>query len=53
MIQFIQYVDDSKIHTSVEWKAGNSVLWNSNILHLSSNAGTQNKYILQVSGFLP
>jgi hypothetical protein len=50
--QFIQYVDDNKIHTSVDWKAGNGFLWDSDILHLSSNAGMQNKYTLQISGFL-
>ena len=50
--QFIQYFDDSKIHTSVDWKAGDGFVWDSSILHLSSNAGMQNKYTLQVSGFL-
>lgn len=50
--QFIQYMDDNKIHTSVDWKAGNGFVWDSDILHLSSNAGMQNKYTLQVSGFL-
>jgi hypothetical protein len=49
---FIQYVDDNYIHTSVNWKAGDGYIWDSNILHLSSNAGMQDKYTLQVSGFL-
>jgi len=49
----IQYVDqDEKIHTSVDWTAGDGFIWNSDILHLSTNAGLQDKYTLQVSGFL-
>ena len=32
--------------------AGDGFIWDSDILHLSSNAGMQNKYTLQVSGFL-
>jgi len=50
--QFIQYVENDIIHTSTNWKAGNGFVWDSDILHLSSNAGMQNKYTLQVSGFL-
>lgn len=50
--QFIQYVDQNQIHTSVDWKAGDGFIWDSSVLHLSSNAGMQNKYTLQVSGFL-
>ena len=50
--QFIQYVLDEKIHTSVEWKAGDGFIWDSEVLHLSANAGMENKYTLQVSGFL-
>jgi hypothetical protein len=50
--QFIQYVDNNKIHTSIDWKAGDGFIWDSDILHLSSNAGMQDKYTLQVSGFL-
>lgn len=49
---FIQYVDDKKIHTSVNWQAGDGFIWDSSILHLSSNAGMENKYTMQVSGFL-
>ena len=49
----IQYVDQSnKINTSVDWKAGQGFIWDSSILHLSCNAGMQNKFTLQVSGFL-
>jgi hypothetical protein len=51
--QFIQYVDeDEKIHTSSDWSAGDGFIWDSKILHLSTNAGLQDKYTLQVSGFL-
>jgi len=46
--QFIQY-DDS---ISVKWKLGQGFMWDSTHLHLSANAGMQNKYTLQVSGFL-
>lgn len=50
---FIQYVDEhDKIHTSSDWSAGDGFIWDSKILHLSTNAGMQDKYTLQVSGFL-
>ena len=49
--QFIQYVDQDQIHTSVNWKGGDGFMWDSNILHLSSNAGMQDKVTLQISGF--
>lgn len=45
---FIQY--DNKVST--HWRAGQGFLWDSSILHLSANAGMQNKYTMQVSGFL-
>lgn len=48
MGQFIQY-DDS---ISVKWRAGEGFIWDSTHLHLSANAGMENKYTLQVSGFL-
>jgi len=50
--QFIQYQTDSGYKTSVEWKQGFGFMWDSNVLHLSANAGMQNKYTLQISGFL-
>ena len=46
--QFIQYDDE----ISVKWKSGQGYMWDSTHLHLSANAGMQNKYTLQVSGFL-
>jgi hypothetical protein len=48
---FIQYVDNGQMHTSVDWRAGDGFIWDREILHLSANAGMQNKYTLQVSGF--
>lgn len=48
----IQYVENDKINTSVDWSAGDGFLWDSRILHLSCNAGMENKYTLQISGFL-
>jgi len=50
--QMIQYVENNKINTSVNWSAGDGFVWDSEILHLSANAGMQDKYTLQVSGFL-
>jgi hypothetical protein len=50
--QMIQYVENDKINTSVDWQAGEVYMWDSSILHLSANAGMQDKYTMQVSGFL-
>lgn len=47
----IQYVEDDKIHTSVDWTQGEGFIWDDQILHLSGNNGMQDKYTLQVSGF--
>jgi hypothetical protein len=49
---FLQYVENDQIHTCVDWKAGTGSMWDSDILHLSGNAGMENKYTLQISGFL-
>jgi hypothetical protein len=46
--QFIQYNDEVSTH----WKAGDGFIWDSSVLHLSANAGMQNKYTLQISGFV-
>lgn len=45
---FIQYCDNISTH----WQAGQGFLWDSTILHLSANAGMENKYTMQISGFL-
>jgi hypothetical protein len=51
--QFIQYIDEqSTYQTSTDWRQGDGFLWDSKPLHLSANAGMQNKYTLQISGFL-
>ena len=48
MGQFLQHDDTVDTH----WKAGEGHLWDSEVLHLGANAGFQDKYTLQVSGFL-
>jgi hypothetical protein len=48
---FIQYQTESGYQLSTDWAAGDGFLWDSKVLHLSSNAGMQDKYTLQVSGF--
>jgi len=48
MGHFIQY-NDTVFH---HWTAGDVLLWDSSVLHLGANAGMENKYTLQVSGFL-
>ena len=45
---FIQYDDTVYTH----WSAGDTLIWDSEVLHLGANAGMQNKYTLQISGFL-
>lgn len=50
--QMIQYQTSNGYETSVNWKAGEGFLWDSEVLHLSGNAGMENKYTLQISGFL-
>jgi hypothetical protein len=44
---FIQYQDTVDTH----WKAGDGFIWDSEVLHLGANAGMEDKYTLQVSGF--
>ena len=46
--QLLQYNDEVCSY----WQAGEGFLWDSSVLHLSANAGMQDKYTLQVSGFL-
>ena len=48
----IQYVENDKINTNIDWQQGDGLIWDSSILHLGANAGMQNKHTLQVSGFL-
>jgi hypothetical protein len=49
---FIQYQTDRGYETSTNWVEGDGFIWDDEVLHLSSNAGMQDKYTLQVSGFL-
>jgi hypothetical protein len=49
--QFIQYQTEDTYKTSVDWQKGSGFMWDSEVLHLSSNAGMQDKYTLQISGF--
>jgi len=48
MGHFIQYGDTVFTH----WKAGDALMWDSEVWHLGANAGFQDKFTLQVSGFL-
>ena len=34
------------------WKQGQGHMWDSQVLHIGANVGMENKYTLQVSGFL-
>ena len=50
---FLQYQGkDKEWHNSTHWTVGEGFMWDSQYLHLSSNAGMKPKYTLQVSGFL-
>ena len=49
----IHYQDANKEwQSSTHWKAGDGFIWDSDHLHLSGNCGLEDKYTLQVSGFL-
>ena len=48
MGHFIQYNDTVFTH----WKQGDTLIWDSEILHLGANAGMKPKYTMQISGFL-
>ena len=52
MGHFLQYEIDKEWHNSTHWSAGDGFMWDNKHLHLSSNAGMNNKYTLQISGFL-
>jgi hypothetical protein len=45
---FVQHDDAVFTH----WLAGDGYIWDEDILHLGANAGMENKYTLQVSGFI-
>jgi len=48
----LQYRHNDEWVSDTHWKAGQGYTWDSDILHLSCNAGLTDKYTLQVSGFL-
>lgn len=49
---FINYQDQNKLwQTCTHWKQGEGYLWNDEHMHLSANAGLENKLTLQISGF--
>lgn len=45
---FLQH--DDKVDT--HWKQGDGHMWDEQVIHIGANAGMENKYTLQVSGFL-
>ena len=45
---FLQY--NSTVDSN--WKQGQGHMWDSEVLHIGANVGMENKYTLQVSGFL-
>jgi hypothetical protein len=48
MGHFIQYDNTVRTH----WSQGQGLLWDTEVLHLGANAGMQDKYTLQISGFM-
>lgn len=48
MGHIIQYDDTVSTH----WTQGDGWLWDSEVLHLGANVGMQDKFTLQISGFL-
>ena len=47
----VQYVLNDKVETSLHWKAGDGLIWDSDVPHLTANVGLQDKYTMQVTGF--
>lgn len=45
---FLQYDDTIVTH----WKKNTGYMWNSEVLHLAVNGGLEDRYSLQISGFL-
>jgi hypothetical protein len=48
---FLQFTLDGHNHTYTNWQANTGFVFDSEVLHLSSNAGLEPKYTLQISGF--
>ena len=47
----LNYLDENKWRNENDWKAGDGIIWDGDVQHLSVNAGLEDKYTLQVSGF--
>jgi len=45
---FLQFNDTVVTH----WKAQTGYMWDSSVVHLAANAGLEDRYALQISGFL-
>jgi hypothetical protein len=52
IIQYSKDSDSNEWANHTHWKAGQGLLWDESILHIGANIGLQNKYTLQISGFL-
>lgn len=49
---FLQFTLDDQHRTYTNWQVNTGFVFDSSVLHLSSNAGMEPKYTLQISGFL-
>ena len=52
MGHLIQYIEHGKCRTCVNWVAGDGLMWDNQVPHLTANAGMQPKYTMQITGFL-
>ena len=48
----IQYNDNEVWSTYTHWKQGEGLLWDETVEHIGANIGLNDKYTLQISGFL-
>lgn len=48
----IQYNDNETWSTYINWKQGEGLLWDETVEHIGANIGLNDKYTLQISGFL-
>lgn len=52
MGHFLQYEINGDLFNSTHWVKGDYWMWDDQHLHLGANCGFENKYTLQVSGYL-
>lgn len=52
MGHLIQYNHNNDWHTYTHWKAGEGLMWDETVEHIGANIGLNDKYTLQISGFL-